>query len=175
VTNQRPSDLYWRFLESAAASTACDWPVLQTATRFAGWAAIMQGGKRMVCLPQNGLPLFHRLPSNQSANLRSELLPSPTKYACAVSMDGASNSSTATPARYGVFTPSSLEFTFFGFSTVFQKRSKVPYSRRATHGTQLDNREPTHECYKKEAIGTHSKAAGPRTFCGVSGAALTAC
>ena len=131
MTNQRPSDPYCRFVESATVSSACDWPVLQRTIRSKGCAAVLQGGKRMVCLPQNGLPLFHRLPSNQSANLRSELLPSPSKYARAGSVDDASNGRTATAVRYGVFTPSRfqvLSLPFSGSQPAFNKGAESLFS-----------------------------------------------
>src|SRR2546430_17371221 len=93
----------------------------------------MQG----VCLPQSGLRLFHRLASNQSANLRSELLPSPSKYACAGSMDGASNRRTATVVRYGVFTPSRfqvLTLPFSGSQPAFNKGAESLLSAHSLMG-----------------------------------------
>ena len=105
MTNQRPSDQYCRFVEIATASNRCDWPVLQTSIQFTGWAAVMQGGKRTVCLPPNGLPLFRRLRSNQGANLRFELLPSPSKYACGGLTADTSSGVIVATATYGVFTP----------------------------------------------------------------------
>ena len=137
MTNQRPSDPYCRFVESATASSACDWPVLQRTIRPTGWAAVMQGGKRMVCLPQNGLPLFHRLPSNQSANLRSELLPSPSKYARAGSSDGALNGRTARALGHGVFTPSRypvLSLLFSGSQPASKKGAESLFSAHSLTG-----------------------------------------
>ena len=141
MTNQRPSDPYCRFVESETASIACDWPLLQRTIRTKGCAAVMQGGKRMVCLPQNGLPLFHRLPSNQSANLRSELLPSPSKYARAGSMDDTSNGSTATAVRYGVFTPSRypvLRLLFSGSQPAFQEGAEYLFSAHSYNLMELN-------------------------------------
>src|SRR5437870_1840531 len=97
----------------------------------------MQGGKRLVCLPQNGLPLFHRLPSNQSANLRSELLPSPSKYACARSSEDALNGRTATIVRYGVFTPSRyqvLSLLFSGSQPAFKEEAECLFSAHNFNG-----------------------------------------
>jgi hypothetical protein len=161
VTNQRASDPYCRFVESAAASIACDWPVLQTTIRSTAWVAVMQGGKRMVCLPQNGLPSFHRLPSNQSANLRSELLPSPSKYACAGSTDDASNGRTATVVRYGVFTPyrfQVLSLLFSGSQPAFKEGAESLLSAHSLMGLGQQRADGLpHECYKKETIGSGSK------------------
>jgi len=137
VTNQRPSDPYCRFVESKTASSSCDWPVLQTTTWSTGWAAVVQGGQRMVCLPQSGLPLFHRLPSNQSANLRSELLPSPSKYASAGSMDDASNGRTARALGHGVFTPSRypvLSLLFSGSQPASKKGAESLFSAHSLTG-----------------------------------------
>ena len=137
MTNQRPSEPYCRFVESVTASIACDWPVLQTMTWSTGWAVVMQGGKRMVCLPQSGLPLILLLPSNQSANLRSELLPAPSKYTCAGSMDDASNGRTPATPGYGVFTPSRypvLSLLFSGSQPASKKGAESLLSAHSLMG-----------------------------------------
>ncbi len=138
MTDQCPSDPYYcRSVESATALIVCDWTVLQTTVRSRGRAAVMQGGKRMVCLPRNGLALFHRLPSTQSANFRSELLPTPSKNARSRAMDDTSNGSTAATTGYGVFTPARyqvLSLFFSGSQPAFKAGAECLFSAHNFNG-----------------------------------------